>query len=199
MAESIPSLSRHTLGRMTAGERRFAPRLEALLEDDYLVWYDIPLGWNRRYPDFIVLHPSRGLLFLEVKDWKPETLKRINKSEVSLLTSNGLVTRPHPLEQVRQYGYTAIDVRSRDPQLRQAEGVYQGNLILPYGWGVVFTRRRTPCCSSTTTPSYSPGDTGGGGRQWRERGVSHAPVPGRGNPLRRQVHQDVAREGGALA
>ncbi len=139
MAEIIPSLSRHTLGRMTAGERRFARRLEALLEDDYLVWYDIPLGRNRRYPDFIVLHPSRGLLFLEVKDWKPETLKRINKSEVSLLTNTGLVTRPHPLEQVRQYGYKAIDVLARDPQLRQAEGPYKGNLILPYGWGVVFT------------------------------------------------------------
>ncbi len=139
MAEIIPSLSRHTLGRMTAGERRFARRLEALLEDDYLVWYDIPLGRNRRYPDFIVLHPSRGLLFLEVKDWKPENLKRINKSDVSLLTGNGLVTRAHPLEQVRQYAYKAIDVLARDPQLCQTQGRYQGNLIMPYGWGVVFT------------------------------------------------------------
>ena len=73
MAEIIPALNKQTLGRMTPGEKRLARRLESLLEDDYLVWYDIPVGSKRRYPDFIVLHPSRGLLFLEVKDWKPET------------------------------------------------------------------------------------------------------------------------------
>ena len=29
---------------MTSGERRFAERLEAKLEDDYLLWYDVPRG-----------------------------------------------------------------------------------------------------------------------------------------------------------
>ena len=82
MAEIIPALNKQTLGRMTSGEKRLARRLESLLEDDYLVWYDIPVGNKRRYPDFIVLHPSRGLLFLEVKDWNPETVKRLTKSDV---------------------------------------------------------------------------------------------------------------------
>ncbi|GAB6044217.1 hypothetical protein JCM17961_49020 [Endothiovibrio diazotrophicus] len=45
---------------MTSGERRVAQRLKGLLEDDYTVWYDIPVGRQRRYPDFIILHPSRG-------------------------------------------------------------------------------------------------------------------------------------------
>ena len=54
MAEIIPSLNKQTLGRMTSGEKRLARRLEAFLEDDYLVWYDIPIGKNRRYPDFII-------------------------------------------------------------------------------------------------------------------------------------------------
>ncbi len=139
MAEIIPPLNRQTLSRMTAGEKRLARRLESLLEDDYLVWYDIPVGKNRRYPDFILLHPSRGLLFLEVKDWKPETLKNMTKVDVTLQTSNGLVTKPHPLEQARQYTYAVIDKLSRDPQLRQASNKYKGNLIMPYGWGVVFT------------------------------------------------------------
>src|SRR5690554_5086453 len=124
---------------MTAGERRVARRLEALLEDDYLVWYDIPIGRQRRYPDFIVLHPARGLLFLEVKDWKPETLKQITKKEVSLLTNRGLVTQPHPLEQVRQYAFVVIDRLRRDPQLCQPTGRHEGKLRMPYGWGVVLT------------------------------------------------------------
>ncbi|WP_133512684.1 3'-5' exonuclease [Candidatus Thiosymbion oneisti] len=139
MAKIIPQLNKETLSRMTGGEKWLARRLEALLEDDYAVWYDIPVGKNRRYPDFIILHPARGLLFLEVKDWKLSTLKKISKSDVSLLTSNGLVTKPHPLEQARQYTYKAVDMLSRDPMLRQTTGAYKGNLIMPYGWGVVFT------------------------------------------------------------
>jgi len=139
MAEIIPPLNRQTLGRMTSGEKRVARRLSSLLENDYLVWYDIPVGRKRRYPDFIILHPLRGLLFLEVKDWKPDTLKKISKSDVTLLTASGQVTEPHPLERARQYTYAVIDTLSRDPQLRHASGQYKGRLIMPYGWGVVFT------------------------------------------------------------
>ncbi len=139
MAEIIPALTRHVLARMTSGEKRVANRLRDVLEDDYLVWFDIPLGKQRRYPDFIILHPARGLLFLEVKDWKAETLKSMNKSEVTLLTNAGLVTKPHPLEQARDYTYTVINRLQKDPQLQQTSGYHKGSLIMPYGWGVVFT------------------------------------------------------------
>ena len=139
MAEIIPPLNKQTLSRMTAGEKRVARRLESLLEDDYLVWYDIPVGKQRRYPDFIILHPARGLLFLEVKDWKNDTLKTINKSDVTLLTSNGQITKPHPLEQARQYTYNVIAKLSRDPQLVENDGRHKGSLIFPYGWGVIMT------------------------------------------------------------
>ncbi len=139
MAKIIPSLNRQTLTRMTSGEKRLAEALGKLLEDDYLVWYDIPVGKHRRYPDFIILHPARGLLFLEVKDWKPTTLKRITKSEVTLHTERGQVIEVHPLEQARQYAYAVIERLSRDPQLCHQSGPYQGKLVMPYGWGVVLT------------------------------------------------------------
>ncbi|VAW74042.1 DNA helicase II related protein [hydrothermal vent metagenome] len=139
MAEIIPPLNQQTLSRMTAGEKRLARRLEALLEQDYLVWYDIPVGKNRRYPDFIILHPARGLLFLEVKDWKSETIKKLTVADVTLQTNNGMVIKPHPLEQVRQCTYAVINRLSCDPQLRQVNNKYNGNLVMPYAWGVVFT------------------------------------------------------------
>lgn len=139
MATIIPALTRNTLSRMTAGEKRLAEALSKLLEDDYLVWYDIPVGKKRRYPDFIILHPARGLLFLEVKDWKPETLKQLTKTEVTLHTDHGQVVDVHPLEQARQYAYAVIDLLSRDPQLRQQSGRHEGKLAMPYGWGVVLT------------------------------------------------------------
>jgi hypothetical protein len=138
MAELIPPLAT-CLSRMTNGEKRFAQRLRDLLEDDYLCWYDIPLGDKRRYPDFVILHPARGLLFLEVKDWKPQSLKKMTHSEVELLTDNGRKTVPNPMEQARQCSYQVLKMLEGDPQLTQREGPYAGRLCLPYGWGVVFT------------------------------------------------------------
>jgi Nuclease-related domain len=105
MAQLIPNLNT-CLSRMTSGEKRLARRLEALLDDDYLVWYDIPVGRRNRYPDFIILHPARGLLLLEVKDWRLENIKKISKHRVELLTDNGKVTAPNPIEQARQCAYS---------------------------------------------------------------------------------------------
>ena len=43
MAVLIPALS-SCAGRMTSGERRLAERLQQKLEDDYLLWWDVPIG-----------------------------------------------------------------------------------------------------------------------------------------------------------
>lgn len=43
MAILIPSLNSR-LPRMTGGEKRFAIRLKAKLEDDYILWYDVAVG-----------------------------------------------------------------------------------------------------------------------------------------------------------
>ena len=97
---------------MTSGEKRFGRRLESLLEDDYLCWFDIPLGKKRRYPDYIVLHPQRGLLFLEIKDWKLSTIQDINHERVVLRTDRGEETTANPLEQARQCGVCEYYPRS---------------------------------------------------------------------------------------
>lgn len=138
MAELIPTLNT-CLPKMTSGEKRFARRLEKLLENDYLCWFDIPLGGKRRYPDFIILHPSRGLLFLEVKDWKAENLKRLSHTEADLLTPAGLKTVVNPVEQARQCSYQVLQLLERDAQLQQIGGKHKGKLCMPYGYGVVFT------------------------------------------------------------
>ena len=73
MATLIPSLNQCGT-RMTGGERRFAHRVIDKLEDDYLCWFDVPVGRRTLHPDFVILHPRRGLLILEVKDWKLESI-----------------------------------------------------------------------------------------------------------------------------
>jgi len=136
MTTIIPNIS--TIRGMTKGERRLGQRLETLLEDDYTVWYDTPVGRNRRYPDFIILHPGRGLLFLEVKDWKLETLKRITPRDVEIHTQQGLKTVSNPLEQARQCALTAINRLQKDVRLLERDGPFKGKLCFPWGYGVVF-------------------------------------------------------------
>ena len=130
---------------MQAGEKRFARRIESHLEEDYLCWYEMPVGKRQRYSDFIVLHPARGLLLLEVKDWKLDTIQKIDATTATIITPRGLKTVSNPLQQVRQCTYRLLKQLERDPQLIVKSGRYQGHLVLPYGYGVVLsniTRRQ---------------------------------------------------------
>ena len=90
---------------MTSGERRFARRLESHLEDDYLCWYDVPVGFLHQHPDFLVFHPRRGLLILEVKDWKLESIKSMDRLRVTLLVDGKATRTASPMEQARQYAH----------------------------------------------------------------------------------------------
>ena len=55
MAILIPNL-RLGNAKATPGEQRLAHRLESLLDDDWLCFYNVPVGKRRRYPDFILVH-----------------------------------------------------------------------------------------------------------------------------------------------
>lgn len=125
---------------MTSGERRLALRLQEKLADDYLLWYDVPIGSKQLHPDFIILHPSRGLIVLEVKDWKPDTIQQVNPDSVQLVSGTGGKTTKHPLKQARDYALAIAQMLEQDTALIEAVGSrYQGKLVFPYGYGVVFT------------------------------------------------------------
>ncbi|WP_424681774.1 3'-5' exonuclease [Frateuria sp. YIM B11624] len=137
MATLIPTRN-SCLPRMTAGEKRFSERLEQKLEDDYLLWYDVPVGLKQRHPDFVVFHPRRGLLVLEVKDWKAETIQHADSTQFTLVTERGLVKENHPLLQARAYALEIGVVLERDPALRFPAGHrHAGKIIMPWAWGVV--------------------------------------------------------------
>lgn len=122
---------------MTGGEKRLAYRLEGKLENDYLLWYDVPIGPSVQYPDFIILHPQRGILILEVKDWKKDTIRSADKQSFQILTSAGLKHVINPLEQARQYAHAVTNVLQKDPQLTISSGKLAGHLLFPWSYGVV--------------------------------------------------------------
>jgi Nuclease-related domain/UvrD-like helicase C-terminal domain/AAA domain len=136
MATLIPSLNSCT-ARMTGGERRLAQRLEEKLDADYLLWYDVPIGPKHSHPDFVVLHPYRGLLILEVKDWKLSTIVQADKEDWLILADGQPKSVSSPLAQARSYAHEVVNLMEKDPQLIQAEGRYQGKLAFPWSYGVV--------------------------------------------------------------
>ncbi len=138
MATLIPSMG-SCVSRMTNGERRLAERLEQKLDDDYLLWYDVPMGPRNTHPDFCVMHPRRGILILEVKDWKLGTISQADKQNWEILGESSPKTVINPLEQARQYAHQVVNALERDPQLVQADGLHAGKLAFPWSYGVVFT------------------------------------------------------------
>ncbi len=138
LATLIPALGT-CVSRMTPGERRFAERIEQKLDADYLIWYDVAVGPKHAHPDFVILHPRRGLLILETKDWRLDTIRSANKSTWEILPDGVIKTVENPLEQARQYAHQVVDALARDRQLVQPQGQWQGKVCFPWSYGVVFT------------------------------------------------------------
>jgi hypothetical protein len=138
MATLIPAIST-CVSRMTSGERRLAERLEQKLDDDYLIWYDVPMGPKNAHPDFCVMHPRRGILILEVKDWKPATIQQADKQTWTIIADGIPKSVVNPLEQARQYAHQVVNALERDAQLGQPDGPHAGKLAFPWSYGVVFT------------------------------------------------------------
>jgi hypothetical protein len=125
---------------MTSGEKRFAERVEQKLDADYLAWYDVPVGPKHAHPDFVVLHPRRGLLILEVKDWRLDTIRQASKLTWDIVPDGVPKTVVSPLEQARHYAHQVVDALARDSQLVHAQGIAQGKVCFPWSYGVVLTR-----------------------------------------------------------
>ena len=138
MAILIPSLGYARFD--SRGELRLAERLKDFLEENAVVWHNLPVGPRRRHPDFIIIHPANGLLVLEVKDWRLETIVSADKNQVELLTTRGPVREINPLEQARKYAFEVVRTLERDGQLLFPAGHrFMGRPIVPYGYGAVFT------------------------------------------------------------
>jgi hypothetical protein len=139
VAVLIPALST-CASRMTHGERRLAERLEQKLEDDYLIWYDVPVGPHQSQPDFVVLHPRRGILILETKDWRLETIHKATRQYWEILVEGQIKVVKSPLAQARHGAIEVVNALERDPQLVQQGSQHTGKLAFPWGHGVVLTR-----------------------------------------------------------
>jgi hypothetical protein len=125
--------------RTRGGERKVFDALARQLEDDYTVWHNIPIIGSSREPDFVILHPQRGLLILEVKDWRLNTIRDANPMVVELQTERGPIPTPHPLSQARGYAIDIHRLFEKHSDLCHSDGPHKGKVILPWGWGAALT------------------------------------------------------------
>ncbi|WP_431647003.1 3'-5' exonuclease [Enterobacter hormaechei] len=135
MAMIIPTISSCS-ERIMAGEKRLARLLEGGLSEQCTCWYDTRMGDKDDHPDFVILSPDKGLLFIEVKDWFITKIKSANKTHIHYETKNGIEPLKNPLEQVRQYTFNIVNSLKKDPLLRQQQGDHEGGFVMPYGYGV---------------------------------------------------------------
>ena len=142
--------------RCNAGERRVLHQLKRCLEDDYIVWHDVPIGPRARQPDFVVLSPRWGVLLLEVKDWRRSTLGPGTRDAIELNTPRGKVTTAHPLRQARDVVMELVHLMQHDPALVHASGPFVGKLLFPYGWGVVLSGLRQQDVGNTDFAALFP-------------------------------------------
>lgn len=102
MAQFFPT--RTTCRFDPPGERRLAERLEKKLEDDYLCWFNIPERAKALQSNLVLMHPSRGLLVLEVKDWKLETIQSMDRDKAKIYADGLPKSQKNPMLQARAYG-----------------------------------------------------------------------------------------------
>jgi Nuclease-related domain len=109
MAEMIPD---RLPSGASAGERKVFALLQQL-PDQVIVYYE-PLV-ARRYPDFIVIIPSVGLLVIEAKGWYPDHILEANNFEVTINSRGQPEICKHPIRQARDYQFQLMDTARRHP------------------------------------------------------------------------------------
>lgn len=85
MAFTIPE----RLGPSTAtlGERKVFSALRDQLPEDYLVYYNVPVGG--RHPDFLIVGADLGVVVLEAEDWQLGAILKAGPDRVTLRRADG--------------------------------------------------------------------------------------------------------------
>jgi hypothetical protein len=131
MAFMIPETIATRRGTATRGERKVFEALRDHLPEDYLVYYNIPV--KGRYPDFIVVGPDLGVVALEVKDWRLDSIAAVTRDGVAL-REDGIEHRlKNPVQQAREYILEVVDMLKTRSLLLDGK-----HLCFGWGHGVIF-------------------------------------------------------------
>ena len=113
------------------GEKRLFAALQTL-PDDCIVYYE-PLI-ERRYPDFVIILPSHGVLVIEVKGWYPNNIVKGNSHSVWYRDHGRETEYKHPVRQARDYMFKLMDVcRNHLHSAASLLHANQNRFVFPFG------------------------------------------------------------------
>ncbi|MFC1559067.1 UvrD-helicase domain-containing protein [Gemmatimonadota bacterium] len=115
--DQIPTLTQ----KLTPGEERLTRYLDDHLPDEWEIYVQPFLNGDR--PDCVLLHPHKGIVIIEVKDWNPKhyhSTKRQASRRTSASRSNRMMVSDNrgsyeirsPLDQVSQYRNNLLNIYS---------------------------------------------------------------------------------------
>lgn len=153
MAHAYPSELPSDI-RATQSERELFNALQEQLSDDYHVYFGMPFIESKTAEqgevDFIILHPTKGMLFVECKG------KGIGRNhDGSWYRTKGRKRerlRRTPIEQVKKQ-LESLVTKFRAPCTRLFNGV-KGRFPMPYGWALAFPFTGWP--ASEIPPDVEP-------------------------------------------
>ena len=80
-----------------------------------------------------------GLLVVEVKDWVPTQIKKMDQERWPIERSGLPEVHESPTEQARKCFIGFKELLQSKPEFRHGEGPHAGNVKFPIGYSVIFT------------------------------------------------------------
>jgi AAA domain/UvrD-like helicase C-terminal domain/Nuclease-related domain len=119
--------------RATRGEERVFELLHRL-PDNCIAYYEPIVG--ERYPDFLLISPTKGVLTIEIKGWSANSLVEGDSHSIVIRDHDREVKRPHPVRQAREYMFQLMDFCRENlwcSPLLHPDGEHRGRFFFPFG------------------------------------------------------------------
>lgn len=152
----------------TQGERRVFAALQSL-PGDVMVYYEPVI--RRRFPDFIVIAPSIGVIVIEVKGIPLKTITHVDRHHIAYTHGGNPQQQPHPSRQARGYMNRLMAACADNPAA--ADLKHNGHFAFAFGqlaimtsihreeldaspWAALFPRGATLCADEFDAVSAAP-------------------------------------------
>lgn len=132
MAKVIPT----DLQLHTRGEERLVKFFEKVLDDLWTVYYEPII--DGKQPDFILFHKYQGIVVVEVKDYLRKSIKEVSTDFWKIDVEGKIISVKSPIKQAIEYRNTLITLLSKEHELLQKSGDYQGKLKIPIAIACMF-------------------------------------------------------------
>ncbi len=123
--------------RLPSGSSKGEQRLFAILQrlpDDWIAYYEPVI--SDRYPDFVVIAPTLGVIVIEVKGWNPNDILACDPQTVRVRDRGVEKNEEHPVRQARRYQNNLRDECRKSHETRNlllnASGKYEGKFVFPF-------------------------------------------------------------------